>query len=58
MYSFNMALAGLLIGSVLTLVFHPLVGVHQNKIAQCEKSLPRDQHCVITAVPKYKDDSK
>ena len=52
MYTFNMLLAGVLIGTGLTLVFHPLVGVHQNTIAQCEKSLPRDQHCVITAVPK------
>lgn len=24
-------------------------------IEECEKALPRNQHCVITAVPKLKD---
>lgn len=27
----------------------------ENAIKQCEKSLPRDQHCTIIAVPISKD---
>ena len=27
----------------------------ENAIKECEKSLPRDQHCVIVALPVSKD---
>lgn len=28
----------------------------RNAIEQCEATLPRNQHCVITAVPEHGDD--
>lgn len=55
MYTFNMLLGGFLMGVGVTLKlvqFHPSIKLYETAIAQCEKSLPRDQHCVITAVPK------
>ena len=47
-------LLGFFIGWVTTMVIFPPTYVveYRKTIAQCEKSLPRDQHCVITAVPK------
>lgn len=32
------------------------LSVVRNAINECEKSLPRDQHCKIIAVPKEKDE--
>jgi hypothetical protein len=29
--------------------------LYRNAIKECEKSLPRDEHCVIIGLPKSKD---
>ena len=49
---------GTLIGfflAVMAVTTSPTYSDMKHKKEECEKSLPRDQHCVIMAVPVSKD---
>lgn len=50
--------AGVVIGFVLCAAVASLPGskinIYDRAKEQCERSLPRDQHCVIVAVPEAK----
>ena len=53
-------IAGFFVGIVLLIALldnlpGSLVKKHNEAIKECEKSLPRDQHCTLVALPVDKD---
>ena len=45
------------IGAGIAMLYHkPAIRGYWAAIEQCEAELPRDQHCVITAIPEVDDD--
>jgi hypothetical protein len=53
-------LTGIVIGVITTglytgIAYDPTLNLVKKAVADCEKSLPRDQHCYIIAVPPDKD---
>jgi hypothetical protein len=53
-------LSGIMLGFSFTLIILNLPFTDHYKarqaIKQCEQTLPRNQHCMITAIPKDKDE--
>ena len=46
------------IGAGITMLYHkPAISGYWAAIEQCEAELPRDQHCVITAIPEVNDEN-
>lgn len=59
-HEFKIFIMGLIIGALLVFGIegtlpNSSVNLYQKAIEECEKDLPRNQHCVIIGVPVDKD---